>query len=75
MSADNFVVVRKFKDGWYWSMGFATYCVENNLSFEEGVKPQSFVNGPFDTMEEASDNANKELGIIEYGIVVSGGLK
>ena len=71
MSADNFVVVRKFEDGWYWAMGFATYCVENNLSFEEGVRLQSFVNGPFDTMEEASDNANKELGIIEYGIVVS----
>jgi len=71
MSADNFVVVRKFKDGYYWAMGFATYCVENNLSFEEGgVKSQSFVNGPFDTIEEASNHANKELGIIEYGIVV-----
>ena len=26
---------------------------------------QSFVNGPFDTIEEASNHANKELGIIE----------
>jgi hypothetical protein len=73
MSADNFVVVRKFEDGWWWAMGFATYCVENNLSFGEGVKPRSFVNGPFETAEEAADHAKKELGIIEYGIVVSNG--
>jgi hypothetical protein len=71
MSADNFVVVRKFKDGWYWAMGFATHCVENNLSFEEGVRPQSFVNGPFGTSEEAADHANRELGVIEYGTIVS----
>jgi hypothetical protein len=52
-------------------MGFATYCVENNLSFGEGVKPQSFVHGPFETMREASGRAaNKELGIHEYGIIV-----
>lgn len=70
MSADNFVVVRKFKDGWRWAMGFATYCVENNLSFAEGVRPESFIHGPFDTIEGASNNANKELGIIEYGIIV-----
>jgi hypothetical protein len=70
MSADNFVVVRKFDDGWYWAMGFATYCTENNLSFEEAIRTQSFVNGPFDSIEEASNNANKELGIIEYGVVV-----
>jgi hypothetical protein len=71
MSADNFVVVRKFKDGYYWAIGFATYCIENNLSFDKGVKPQSFVNGPFNTIEEASNHANKELGIIEYGIVTT----
>jgi hypothetical protein len=71
MSADNFVVVKRFKDGWRWAMGFATYCVENNLSFDEAVSHRSFVNGPFGTMEEASDNANKELGVIEYGIVVN----
>ena len=71
MSADNFVVVRKFKDGWRWAMGFATHCAENNLSFEEGVKDRSFVNGPFGTIQEASDHAEKELGIIEYGIIVS----
>jgi hypothetical protein len=71
MSADNFVIVRKFDDGWYWAMGFATYCVENNLSFEKALSLDCFVNGPFDTIEEASNNANKELGIIEYGIVVN----
>jgi hypothetical protein len=71
MSADNFVVVRKFKDGWYWAMGFATYCFENNLSFDEAVSPRSFVNGPFETAEEAADYANKELVVIEYGIFVN----
>jgi hypothetical protein len=24
MSADNFVVVRKFSDGWRWAMGYAS---------------------------------------------------
>jgi hypothetical protein len=71
MSADNFVVVRRFEDGWRWAMGFATYCVENNLSFDEAVGPRSFVNGPFGTADEAIDHANKELGVIEYGIVVN----
>jgi hypothetical protein len=70
MSADNFVVVRKFDDGWYWAIGFATYCVENNFSFEKGVRTSSFVNGPFESIEEASNHANKELGIIEYGVIV-----
>lgn len=69
MSADNFVVIRRFKDGWRWAMGFATHCVENNLSFDESVRPQSFVNGPFGTAEECADHANKELGVIEYGVI------
>ncbi len=70
MSADNFVVVRKFDDGWYWAMGFATNYVENDKPFE-AIEPDQFVNGPFGTAEEAEEHASKDLGIIEYGIVVS----
>jgi hypothetical protein len=71
MSADNFVVVRKFEDGWRWGEGSATYCIENNLHFETALSLDLFLNGPFVTLEEASNNANKELGIIEYGIIIS----
>jgi len=71
MSADNFVAIRRFEDGWRWAEGSATYCAENDLSLDSALKSDCFVNGPFDTIEEASNNANKELGIIEYGIVVS----
>lgn len=72
MSADNFVVVRRFEDGWRWGEGSATHCVEKNMPFEKALGPGCFKNGPFDTMDAAANHAEKELGIIEYGIVVSG---
>jgi len=64
MSADNFVVVRKFEDGYYWGNFSASYWWQDNM----GVYPdEDFTDGPFPTEEAAEDDADQKLGIIEYG--------
>lgn len=52
MSADNYIVVRKFNDGWYWGMGFASD------QYEDDRLPDSqFRNGPFKSSEVAANHA------------------
>ncbi len=62
MSADNYVIVKKFgKNDYRWGMGFLS----------EGVPDLSnefFKHGPFSTPLEAVRNAYKECSVIEYGI-------
>lgn len=63
MSADNFVVVKKFGKGDFrWAMGFMSTRDEYPLEFDSGS---------FKTPIEAANNAQKVLGIIEYGIEYS----
>jgi len=60
MSADNFVVVKKFGKGDFrWAMGFAS---------TRGEFPLEFHSGSFKTPQAAAKNARKKLHIIEYGI-------
>lgn len=62
MSADNYVVVKRFgKNDFWWGMWFAS---EDNPDFSD----KNFNHGPFKTPLEAAENANAELEIIEYGI-------
>ena len=68
MSADNYVVIRKFGDNDYrWAMGFAS----NDYSVEEFNK--KFLHGPFKTPREAANDADEQLEIIEYGISLEEG--
>jgi len=63
MSADNFVIVRKFNDGWRWAMGFA--------SDEDVPLPDTaFRHGPFASEFDAQDDAEKKCAVIEYGIKI-----
>lgn len=67
MSADNYVVVRKFGDNDYrWGMFFAS---EDNPNMSN----KSFHHGPFKTPREAAINADEQLEIIEYGITFEDG--
>jgi hypothetical protein len=62
MSADNFVEIRKFKDGWRWAVGWDS---------SDGTGPiplDRFQYGPFETDDAAEENAEEILGFIEYGI-------
>jgi hypothetical protein len=63
MSADNYVVVRKFgENDFRWAMFFASdddYVTKDD---------KCFIHGIFKTPREAANNAQEELGIIEYGI-------
>jgi len=62
MSADNYVIVRKFgKDDFRWAMFFAS-------EYEPDMSDKTFKHGPFKTPREAANNAEDELHIIEYGI-------
>ena len=65
MSADNYVIVKKFDDGWRWHMGFASderdVCTLTRADFRRG---------PFKTSQEACEDATDECYIIEYGIEV-----
>lgn len=65
MSADNYVQVAKFDDGWRWAMGF----MSDDMSPDGEMLPVSlFKHGPFETSLEACDDAEAECVIIEYGI-------
>lgn len=62
MSADNYVVVRLFPDGWRWAEGVASQRVP-----DEHLKYKS---RPFRSSIQAEINARKELEVIEYGVRV-----
>jgi hypothetical protein len=62
MSADNFVIVRKFADGWRWAMGMA--------SWDDGIPDERFTSKTFDNPWDASDDAEKEIQVIEYGVEI-----
>lgn len=65
MSADNYVQVAKFDDGWRWAMGFAS----DDLYPDDEILPKSqFQHGPFETSLEACDDAEADCSVIEYGI-------
>uniref|UniRef100_A0A6M3M1P1 Uncharacterized protein n=1 Tax=viral metagenome TaxID=1070528 RepID=A0A6M3M1P1_9ZZZZ len=62
MSADNYVIVRKFGKGDFrWAMYFAS-------DDEPDMSDKNFRHGPFKTPREAANNAEDKLCIIEYGI-------
>lgn len=61
MSADNYVEVDQFEDGWRWAMGFAS----NELDY---LPDDEFKYGPFPSCEAAMWNAEKSCHVIEYGI-------
>ena len=61
MSADNYVLVKRFKGGYFWGMGFA--------SDETKITRKFYKHGPFKSPELACQNAIEWCnGIIEYGI-------
>ena len=61
MSADNYVVVREFSDGWKWAMGFASDYIER-------LPDEEFRHGPFVSELDAKEDAESYCGVIEYGI-------
>ena len=62
MSADNYVIVRRFRDGWRWAMGFA--------SDDVTLPDEAFRHGPFDSEFDAQDDAQEKCQVIEYGIEI-----
>lgn len=66
MSADNYVMVRQFRDGWRWAMGFAS---DDESEFGDSLCDADFRNGPFPTEVDARINAESEVGLIEYGVM------
>jgi hypothetical protein len=62
MSADNFVLVRKFADGWRWAMGSA--------SCDDELQDSEFKSKTFDDPWDASEDAEQEIGFIEYGVEI-----
>jgi hypothetical protein len=66
MSADNYVMVRKFGGNDYrWAMGFASDDYE--------LTDKDFTHGPFPTPRAAADDAIQDCVIIEYGISFGSG--
>lgn len=62
MSADNYVVVRRFGPNNYrWGMWFASSEIDEH-------RDEDFKYGPFNSPFEASNDAWDELGTIEYGV-------
>ncbi len=62
MSADNYVVVRRFgKNDYRWGMWFMSDDIVDKSD-------EHFNHGPFNTPFEAADNAQNECVVIEYGI-------
>lgn len=62
MSADNYIVVRKFgENDFRWGMFFASDDPQRKTR-------KHFKHGPFKTQEAAARNAEKEVDYIEYGI-------
>lgn len=66
MSADNYVMVRKFQGGWMWAMGFAS---DDENYFGDSLCDSDFRHGPFPTEVDARINAEAEVGLIEYGVM------
>lgn len=64
MSADNFVVIRKFPDGWKWAIGFASF------DYGEGLPDELFQSKAFEDAEQAYKDAEKECDYLEYGIEI-----
>lgn len=62
MSADNFVVIRKFGEADYRWGSFSASVVYDYY------KDADFTSESFKTYEDAEDNAWDELSIIEYGV-------
>ena len=63
MSADNYIVVRKFSDGWYYGMGLdGDQCPH--------LDNKHINTGPFDTSDDAVWYAGVNNPVIEYGIHV-----
>lgn len=62
MSADNFVVARQFKDGWYYADLGASYWWNTDKIYPDS----SFRYGPFLTEEDAIDAALED-SFVEYG--------
>ena len=63
MSADNFIVVRQFKDGWY----YADLSASHWWTMKEVYPDSVFAQGPFLTEEDAIEAA-LESGFVEYGV-------
>lgn len=62
MSADNYVVVRKFgKLDYRWAMFFMS---DDEVDYGN----KHFKSKSFKTPKEAEENAYQELGVIEYGV-------
>lgn len=68
MSADNFIHIKEFDDGFYYADLSASQYFDvhnwNNIKVEKN----SYQYGPFKTFDDAFDNAEEEFDIIEYGI-------
>ena len=65
MSADNYVMVRKFRDGWRWGMGFAS---DDRERFGDSLSDSDFRSDLFPTEVDARIDADEKCGVIEYGI-------
>ena len=68
MSADNFVIIRKFPDGWRW--GSFSMSGESDIPLDK-LPIKRYVNGPFPSEDEcytAIEKKEDEGYIIEYGI-------
>ena len=63
MSADNYVLVRKLHNGYYWGNLSASY----HWSLDR-VPNRDLRHGPFISADAAATNAKESLSIIEYGI-------
>ena len=66
MSADNYAVVKKKKDGWYW--GMFSDSLDRGTPNKE-LPDDEFDHGPFETDEEAENNAFDSC-FLEYGVEV-----
>ena len=66
MSADNYVMVREFPDGWYWGMGFAS---DDRERFGDSMCDSGFRDGPFPTEVDARIDAEAKCVVIEYGVM------
>jgi hypothetical protein len=66
MSADNYVMVRKFRNGWMWGMGFAS---DDRERLGKSMCDSDFRDGPFPTEVEARVDAEAKCGVIEYGVL------
>ena len=66
MSADNFIVIREKKDGFFWANLSASYWLFERA--EDEFPDEAFFDGPFETYELALEDAHEELDAIEYGV-------